>query len=71
MSAQHAALARRMAWRRAKGELASMLETFGVYGENAPPPPKHLMDEETARYTRCEKALAEFIKKVEGEGLFE
>lgn len=71
MSEQLAHLARRMAWRRAVGELQSMLETFGVYDSHVPPPPKHLMDEEKAKFHKVEAAFSKFIKHVENEGLHE
>lgn len=49
---------RAMAWQRAKGEMASMLETY--YG-----------DQDGDKYERFKEALDSFVKHVQDEGLAE
>lgn len=50
---------RNMAWCRAKGEMQSMLTTF--YQDNGRP----------GQFVELEKAINEFVEKVEQEGLRE
>jgi hypothetical protein len=50
---------RNMAWERAKGELKSMLHTYGS------------SEEEERIYIQFRDTLKEFVSKVEGDGLHE